>query len=373
MKPRQYFPLGKAYGAAFCNRADEIKELIGNLENGTHTFLAAPRRYGKSSLCEQVIHQMSLPHTLVDLYIATSEKSVERHLLKGVLEIIGQAVGAIDKAVQSLKYTFKNLKPKFSLSAAGMKLDFDIEDTASSPEAIREMLLFLDKLLVAKKKRAIFVIDEFQRVMEIAAHMGIEGAIRSAAQETQNLAFIFSGSNRHLIETIFQDEARPLYKLCKKIKLERISEGHYKRHLNKAAVNLWGENLNDAAFMQIMQVTERHPYYVNYLCDYLWAMHNKEPSVADVNAAWIKIIEEEKSDLLKEYFSIPDNQKKLLRYIALHPEQSLYTVEASKKMEIPTTSIPYALNALINKDLIELWSSKHYHVINPAFMALLAT
>ena len=52
MKSRQLFPLGKAYGSAFCNRIDETKKLISNIENGKHTFLVAPRRYGKSSLCE---------------------------------------------------------------------------------------------------------------------------------------------------------------------------------------------------------------------------------------------------------------------------------------------------------------------------------
>ena len=70
--------------------------------------------------------------------------------------------------------------------------------------------------------------------------MGIEGGIRSAAQETEYLSLIFSGSNRHLIESIFQDEGRPLYKLCKKIRLGRIQEMHYKKHINKAAKSMWG-------------------------------------------------------------------------------------------------------------------------------------
>lgn len=38
MKARQIFPLGKAYGKAFCNRIEETKKLISNIENGEHTF-----------------------------------------------------------------------------------------------------------------------------------------------------------------------------------------------------------------------------------------------------------------------------------------------------------------------------------------------
>lgn len=52
MNLRHRFPLGKAYGEAFYNHLNETKKLVGNIESGKHTFLVAPRRYGKSSLCQ---------------------------------------------------------------------------------------------------------------------------------------------------------------------------------------------------------------------------------------------------------------------------------------------------------------------------------
>jgi len=58
MKNRRLFPLGKAYGKAFCNRVEETQRLIKNIEGGKHTFLVAPRRYGKSSLCENVFEKI---------------------------------------------------------------------------------------------------------------------------------------------------------------------------------------------------------------------------------------------------------------------------------------------------------------------------
>jgi hypothetical protein len=50
MKARDYFPLGMATGAAFCNRTDETTILEKNIKNGNHILLLATRRYGKSSL-----------------------------------------------------------------------------------------------------------------------------------------------------------------------------------------------------------------------------------------------------------------------------------------------------------------------------------
>lgn len=371
MHPRQYFPLGKAYGEAFCNRTQETKTLTGNIKNGKHTFLVAPRRYGKSSLCEHALKKVGIPYIKVDLFIATSEKNVERLFLKAVIDLIGKAVGRVDRIIESTKYTFKHLKPKFAFEASGLKFELDVAHEASVPESIQEALLLLDKLLVYKQKHAAMLIDEFQRVAEIAPDKGIEAGIRSAAQETNNLALIFSGSHRHIIESIFQDEGRPLYKLCKKIKLKRISETDYRHHLNKAAEAMWGCFLEEAVFSEIVQVTERHPYYMNYLCDYLWSEDSPPVQPKIVEETWHLVVEEEKSDLLRDYYAITENQKKLLKYIANHPGESIYSVQAAQTMEMPTTSVPSALYVLLNQDLVEAYMPKKYRVINPLYKKIL--
>src|SRR3990167_9271270 len=97
MSARRMFPLGKAYGKAFCNRTIETKKLIGNIESGKHTFLLAPRRYGKSSLCENVFRQIECAWAKVDFYIAITEKDVERLILSGVTDSIWKSVGSVEK------------------------------------------------------------------------------------------------------------------------------------------------------------------------------------------------------------------------------------------------------------------------------------
>ncbi len=371
MKPRQYFPLGKAYGEAFCNRVTETQDLLGNIENGKHSFLVAPRRYGKSSLSEKAIDKSSLPTVKIDLHVSTSAKDIERAILKGVTYLIGQCVGSIEKKLLALKQQLRYIKPKIAVETVGLQLELEVTDKAPSPEVIREALLILEKMLKEKKQPAVMLLDEFQRVIEIAPDMGIEGGIRSAAQETQYLAIVFSGSSRHLIESIFQDEGRPLYKLCKKIRLDRISKEHYKKHLNKAARAMWKSELNEAVFQKIMQLTERHPYYVNYVCDGLWDCYEKVPEIEDVHKVWDRMVEEERSDLLREYFSISESQKKLLIYLANYPGESLYSAQAIGRMALSATSVPKALIVLLKKDLIEEYEQGRYRIINPVYNALL--
>jgi len=370
MNPRQFFPLGKAYGDAFCNRTQEVKELVGNMDNGKHVFLVAPRRYGKSSLCERAIEKSGLPATGIDLHVATSEKSLERIILKGIVDLIGKTTNVIEKTIQSIKFGFKNLKPRFLLEGSGFKLELEAQNQSTTPEILREALLLLDRILASKQQKAVLMIDEFQRVIEIAKDAGVEGGIRSAAQETKYLSLIFSGSNRHLVESIFQNEGRPLYKLCKKLKIDRISADHYEKHLHKAAITMWGNPISDDVFHKIMSVTERHPYYVNYICDALWS-EIALPNVEQVTAIWTRIADEERSDLLGEFYSLTENQKKLLIYLATEKSEGIYTAEASKFMGMPVTSVPKALHILLTRDIIEEIAKGHYRVINPVYKLLL--
>ncbi len=372
MKPRRLFPLGKAYGKAFCNRIEETKKLIGNIENGKHTFLVAPRRYGKSSLCEKVFEQIEMPWSKLDFHLAVTEKNAERIIVNGVMELIGKAIGSVEKLVNVIKKHAKKLKPKFEINANPFRLELEITGDSSSAENIAEALLILEKLLRERDKQAVLLLDEFQEIGVMKDGKAIEGAIRHIAQETQNLSLIFSGSNPHLLKNMFEDERRPLYKLCRKLVLDRINEEHYKSHLNKAAKAMWHEVLDDAVFKKIMSLTECHPYYVNYLCDELWSECTIAPKLADIDKAWDMVTEEERSDLLKDFFSLSDNQRKLMIYLATHEGKNIFSNETAKKMDVTISSISRALTALVEKDYIEK-IGENYRLIVPVYKKLLVS
>jgi DNA-binding MarR family transcriptional regulator len=215
------------------------------------------------------------------------------------------------------------------------------------------------------------LLDEFQEIGVIGNGRGIEGAIRHAAQETQNLSLIFSGSNPHLLKTMFEDERRPLHKLCRKLTLDRIQEDHYKKHLSKAFKPLWKEELNLALFEKIMELTERHPYYINYLCDELCSQYDALPTPKDIEKYWELVVEEERSDLIKDFSSLSDNQRTLMIYIANNGGKNLLSNDVSQKTMVPSSSISRALSALIEKDYIKK-SEHNYRLIVPLYNQLLA-
>ena len=370
MRPRDFFPLGKAYGEAFCNREKEAEKLLGNIQNGKHTFLVAPRRYGKSSLCEKVLEKSALPWSKVDFHMAISEGDVESFIVRGVSDLIGKSISQVDKLSTVIKTVVKKLKPKFDISAGPLKLELEISSGSSPAENVAEALLLIDRLLIEKNKQAVIHFDEFQEVGNITEGRGIEGAIRHAAQETKNLSIIFSGSNPHLIRNMFENESRPLYKLCKKLPLLRISEEHYHLHLNKASQAMWGQELPTDCFERIMMLTERHPYYVNALCDEVWSETQTVPTIDNVNECWEYVIEVERSDLIKDFLNLSDNQRKVLIQIANFGGENIYANSSSKQMDIPVSSLASAIEVVLEKDFIEKIGT-HYSLVVPVYKWLL--
>jgi hypothetical protein len=252
-----------------------------------------------------------------------------------------------------------------------MKLELALDEHSNPAENIAEALLLLEKLLQERDKQAVLLLDEFQEIGGMEQGRGIEGAIRHVAQETQNLAIIFSGSNPQMLTAMFEDERRPLYKLCRKLALDRIHEEDYKPHLNKAATSKWGKELTQPVIDEIMKITERHPYYVNYLCDELW-LDTTPPTLSSIKDAWDMIVEEERSDLVKDFVSLPDNQRKMLLYIANYGGHNLYASEVANKIDIPSGSIATAISTLIEKNYIEK-TVNGFRIIVPAYNNLLST
>jgi AAA+ ATPase superfamily predicted ATPase len=365
MRSRDYFPLGVAAGSAFCNRSQETEVLTENIKNGKHTLLIATRRYGKSSLALRALKLSKCQYSEIDFYMATNEKVIEAYILNGVTDLIGKALGSVDKLLTSIKRFVKNLQPKLDIGTSVFKLELTSHSDSDPATNVKEGLLLLEKLLEDKKKYAVLLMDEFQSVGVIAQGKGIEAAIRHVAQKTKYLTLIFSGSNRKLLKTMFEDETRPLYKLCWKMVVKRISAEHYQSHLQKAAKSAWKQDLDVMVLNKIIFLTERHPFYLNKLCDRLWTYYNvKPPSIRDVERAWSEILEEEKSDAIKEISLLSLGQKNVLYQVAIGTNTHLTSKQTMLELQMTSSSIVTALDGLEEKDIIEK-EDDQYQVINP--------
>ena len=228
-----YFPSKLALGKQFYNRHEERKLLKANISKVRHTVLVSPRRYGKSSLVHQVVSELDLPKAAIDLFLAHDDKAITRRILQGISDALSQIIPPSEKLLNSIQKIFRNFKVTlsakyFNIEAAYSGGVFDAVDQ------IFEALQGLAHIANEHKKVVIFFIDEFQDIANAESAKSIQGAIRHVAQETSDIMFIFSGSNRHLLLELFDDKSMPLYMLCDKLHLERMTSFDYLPYIQTA-------------------------------------------------------------------------------------------------------------------------------------------
>jgi len=343
------FPSGIAEGNSFCNRMKERKKFKQSIERIEHTVVVAPRRYGKTSLITKVMQEMDIAYGWIELLSATSLESVQTKIINAVGGLVYELAPDIKKLQLKFKQFFIALKPDIVLSALGQKVV--LHPLSSSAETITATLLELDRYVLSLNKKAVIVFDEFQQLAELENSRALEASIRYAVERSKAVSYIFSGSNRHMLVEMFGASERPLYRLCNMFGLERIAPKEYFSFLKKAALQQWQAPLDEAVFSKIMELTERHPYYVNILCNRLWKYDNL-PNVDRVEKAWDKYVTSHKSIIVGDILNLSLNQRKILTMLAQHPTAEPYGAEFQSKTGVSLSSMKQAFGVLIDKDMV---------------------
>lgn len=209
----------------FCDREKESELLVHHIMNGRHVTLMSERRMGKTGLIEHVFTNR-LPDEyetfLIDVYTCKNLREMVYLLANEVFKKISKKQPLLEKLlsiVHSLKATlsYNSLtgQPEFGLGLGEI----------TQPEVtLDEILSYLE----ASDKVCVVAIDEFQKIASFEED-NIEALLRTRIQHLKKTQFIFAGSERHLLEGIFNDPARPFYNSVVFMQLLPIDENEYIR------------------------------------------------------------------------------------------------------------------------------------------------
>lgn len=347
------FTLAIATGDSFCNRTREKNALNRNIENNDHTVIIATRRYGKTSLITEVLRIHEYQHVWFDFLKAIDVDDVIHTLSNKLSNLIGQLTTDANLLKGLVFKLFKQYRPEFVSNVYGQQIKLSLPDKKLSPEDIADLLLAVDQLAMSLEKKVVIVCDEFQQMADIDRKGVVQAAIRHAAERSKNVAYIFSGSSRHMLEVLFMDKSKPLYRLCKIMKLHKIREEEYYKFLTQAAIERWGEGIPEYDMYEILiHMTERHPYYVNYLCLELWESESL-PTINTIRETWERLAEEVMPYVKEEIKGLSANQKRVLTYLARVNFGKKLDQDTLKEMGILNySSAKQAIEYLVTKDII---------------------
>ena len=359
----KYFPEGVALGDAFINRENERSYLINRVKANKHSVLMAPRRYGKTSLVIKVANEMKIPYCSIDLLAAYDDEYVRDQIVAKVSRLVFELLPRVKKAKDKLISIFRQMKPEISVGVFGQRLSLSL--SKSPLQDITDLLLKLDETAKHFKKRAVIFMDEFQQISQLKNYHSIEASIRYAVERSENITYVFSGSNRRLLKQMFGDQGRPLYRLCQTINIERMEKQVYIKHLQKLAKERWKKSMGDKSMEKIFAVTQLHPYYMNVLCQLLWEKDAVPPD-DDVDAIWHSYVKSQKKIISHDIMGLSLNQRKVITALAQSPVKEIQSAEFTAKHKISASSAQQSLEVLMAKDLVDQREDGFYRALDPA-------
>lgn len=259
----------------FCNRVEETAAMMAALRNGRSLTLISPRRMGKTGLIRHVFYQTTLSKAAkcyyIDLYQTDSLVLLVQKLGDAVLGSLDTTANSIVRRVSSF---FKSLRPVITIDPVTGHPSFSIniqEDTAE--RSLAEILDYMQQ----SGKPCYVAFDEFQAVAGYADR-NVEALLRAHIQHVTNVRFIFSGSQRHVLESMFTSASRPFYQSTQMMHLDAIAESAY-YDFAKEKLESHGQHLPAAAFSYLYGQLSGHTWYVQTVLNRLY--ESSEPIISE--------------------------------------------------------------------------------------------
>jgi uncharacterized protein len=349
------------YGAlalddSFTDRDDELSELKRDASNGQDVVIYAPRRYGKSSLVRRASRDLIADRALVAEIDLMTTPTKERLAEKLARTIHDDLASPLFKARERLR-VFQNLRvtPTINVDPDDGSLSFGFQAGASPQDidATLERLFEIPGQLAAERKRKVVVVlDEFQEVVEIDPRL--TKLMRSVFQRQPEVAHVYLGSKRHMMEAIFNDANEPFWRSAKRVELGVIAPSLWRRFVQRR-FRKTGRRIEGAALDGLLGVTRGHPYATQELAYELWeqTQDGGEADVVALHSAVDRVLASEHAHFTLLWDRAASNQRLLLQALAVEPGGHPLSAEYRARHGLPApSSVQKALQALERADLV---------------------
>ena len=346
----------------FCNRAQELADLKDLISSAGRCFVYAERRMGKSSLILRVLGELPKKQFLpvyIDLWPTDGTLAFATAIARATT---AAAETKTTRLLELGKQLFGRLRPSVSLDEMGQPtVEFGVEGRTASKSELSEVLAAPQILAEKTGKIVVMVFDEFQQIAGYEDGLA-ERQIRSSIQHHHRVAYIFLGSRKHLLQSMFLDESRPLYRSAMHYPIGSIKTKHWLpfiaqrfRDANKA--------IDKQLIEQLCEQTQGHPFYTQHLCHVLWSMVGPcgAADAAMLKAAVSELLRRESHAYVILWESLTKNEQRFLRGLAdSDSSRKPFSADFTRRYGLRAASnAQRAAESLVAGDIIEREESSY--------------
>jgi hypothetical protein len=353
----------------FCDRKAESERLIKLILNGNNVVLKSDRRMGKTGLIQYCFDKPDLSENyytfFIDILHTSCLQELVRELGKSVYE---QTVPRGRKMAQAFLKNLRSLNGKFGFDALSGMPTFSIGlgDIEQPEYTLEEIFSYLKQA----DRPCIVAIEEFQQIGKYP-EQNIESLLRGHIQKKDNCHFIFAGSERHILELMFDSRSHPFYKSADNMDLDVIPRDVYIEFACQKFSEK-GRRIQPEVTGEVYDMFDGHTYYVQKTLNEAFSntMPDEECDMETVQFSLQSVLDGN-AGMYKEYLSrLTLNQKTFLYAVAKDGWATQITSAAFIKRHklASASSVQNAVRKLKEEELI-VEDAKRYR-ISDRFFAL---
>jgi len=350
---------------AFCPRPQLQKRLVEYVRDGQNVALVGERRMGKTSLIYAACRALRGYRMMyVDLLnIRTASDFCNRVATAAAQMGTRESFGA-----RVLKF-MSRLRPTLSIDPDnGMPVVSVDARMADDPRSMADVVSLIERF--AKDEKLFVVFDEFQEVKKLDESDQVLAMLRSRIQLLADTCFVFSGSIRSDMVSIFVDPASAFYKSALTLEVSNIPDDVFAPFLIERFA--LGRRKADRAFIdKIFDFTHRTTGDVQQLCAAVWSTTENGAVLkeADLRDALDEIFSVEGGQFEYQTANLTRYQMKALVALAKLGGTKVFSSDFITQAGMPSTAtLSKALKRLIENRLVYLFE-KEYRFFNPFLRA----
>jgi uncharacterized protein len=345
--------------AAFVDRVDELRRLVGDLRSAQKVFLISPRRYGKSSLIRRALTTLDRGGALT-VDVTVSSYSSYLAFLEGYARAVLSAATRWERTLAWVREALGTTRPEVRVEAdasGAPSLAVAFPGHRGDREVSRvavEVFQLPARLAEARRRAVVVALDEFQAIASFNGG-SVEEALRAAVQQQRRVGYVFAGSEPALMERMIGPK-RPFYKAGPVMRLGRIPADVFARFIESRFTRS-GYRVDAGFGAAVLDAAGHLPYDVQRLAHEVWddarAAGWRRIGLEHLHHTLLRLLAEQAVVFEAAWQRLTLAQRAVLRAVVVEDGRELLSAEVRQRHRLggPST-VQAALTALARHDVI---------------------
>ena len=333
----------------FFGRDEELSRLSQIVKYSNNMLIHSKRRMGKSSLINYFFELNSDKYLCiyVDIFDITSKEDFAKSLLKALSNAYKNDLKSTIKNLTSL---FKRVRVEPTIDPNTLEYSIKpIVATLSFEEMMEDFFNTLKEL--SKKQQIVVAIDEFQQIANIT-DIKLDAYLRNYIQNRTNISYVFLGSKRHLLTSLFEYKA-PLYELATHFELQPLKQDDIQIYSSNFL------NIDESSISYIYEKADGETKIIQHILHILYIQKEKAISKEQIDEIIDEIINSKDSSYKIVFDTLNNNQKIALKIVGNY-KKGFFVNSILVKFNIKKQTLQSSINALFKKELIDKVDDRYF-------------